>query len=164
MRQECCLELFGNEVYLNGIELGTYTAVTPGDVIRTKERSGATLQFPHSIAMITPDSVVRVENQSLVLDVGTITLTTGEDVKGVVADIRIGAPGTPKIAVQARDLLVTPASKEFTAFEVTRSNGLIAVKAGKISLVISCGSRNMRLEQGHSMSPVDKSGCGFVSQ
>ena len=89
--------LFGNEVYLNGIELGTYTAVTPGDVIRTKERSGATLQFPHSIAMITPDSVVRVENQSLVLDVGTITLTTGEDVKGVVADIRIGAPGLQKL-------------------------------------------------------------------
>jgi len=52
--------------------------------------------------MITPDSVVRVKNQSLVLDVGTITLTTGEHVKGVVADIRIGAPGTPKIAVQAQ--------------------------------------------------------------
>ena len=114
--------------------------------------------------MITPDSVVRVKNQSLVLDVGTITLTTGEHVKGVVADIRIGAPGLQKLLCRPRDLLVTPASKEFTAFEVTRSNGLIAVKAGKNSLVISCGSRNMRLEQGHSMSPVDKSGCGFVSQ
>ena len=114
--------------------------------------------------MITPDSVVRVENQSLVLDVGTITLTTGENVKGVVADIRIGGSGTAKIAVQARDLLVTPASKEITAFEVTRSNGLISVKAGKNSVVISCGSHNMRLEEGHHMSPADKPGCGLVSQ
>jgi len=92
--------LFGSEVYLNGIELGTYTAVTSGDVIRTKERAGATLQFPHSIALVTPDSVVRVENQSLVLDVGSITLRTGEDVKGVVADIRIASAGTSKLAVQ----------------------------------------------------------------
>jgi hypothetical protein len=66
-------------VYLNGTETDSSHALMAGDVIRTRERGTATLQFAGSIALIPPDSVVRLEMGNLALDSCTISMKTGKD-------------------------------------------------------------------------------------
>ena len=155
--------LFG-DAFLNGNNLETYAGVIPGDVIRTKQNVGATLQSRYSVALIAPDSVLRVENKSLALEFGTINLRTGRDVDGMTANVAMDPAGVAVIAVQARNFEVIPESADLAEFEVTRSNGLIAVKAGKNGIVISCGSNKLRLEEGHRVSTQDAPGCKFISQ
>src|SRR5690349_20227183 len=68
-------------VYLNETEIDVSSTITKGDVIRTKERGVATLQFADSVALIPPESVVRLEEGWLALDTGTISMKTGREVR-----------------------------------------------------------------------------------
>ncbi len=153
-----------NSVYLNGMDTVKYGPITVGDVIRTRERGLATLQFRHSVALIPPDSVVRIDSKFLVVDTGTVSLRTGEEVMGITADVKTDIDDSLNLRVQARDFRIGPFSKHETTLEVTRSNGLIAVRAVKNAVSITCGARALRIEEGHQISGMDKPGCVFMSQ
>ncbi|HEY1463246.1 MAG TPA: hypothetical protein VGF44_07505 [Terriglobales bacterium] len=153
--------LFPSEfVYLNGMERDTLSPVSVGDVIRTKERGSASLQFPHIIAVIPPDSVVRVESESLALDTGTISINMGNEVKSVSPpELVFDSPRQGTLFINARDLRFKPTSTALTEFDVTRSNGLISVKARKNSVTMSCGSRTVIIQEGNQVSRADKADC-----
>jgi hypothetical protein len=151
-------------VYLNGIEVDHSNPVTPGDVIRTKERGTATVQIVRSIALIPPDSVVRLESGSLALDTGTISMRTGKGVEILIpGDMKINSDHS-FVTIYARDFKISPGAADFTEFEVTRSNGLIAVTARKNAVLVSCGSRTLTLQEGNQISRADKPDCGSASE
>jgi hypothetical protein len=75
-----------SSVYLNGNELGELSTVTAGDVIRTKDHGMASLHSSRSVTSIPPDSVVRIENGSLALDGGTISMNAGEGIASVIPE------------------------------------------------------------------------------
>ena len=138
-------------VYLNGAEIDSWHAVMTGDVIRTRERAGATLQLARSIALIPPESIVRLEKGRLALDSGTISTTIGKDVRTVLAEgIKITPAADGALSILARDLAIAPASSATTEFDVTRSNGLIVITVHKNKVIVSCGSHNSSVEEGAS--------------
>jgi hypothetical protein len=158
--------LYPNEsVYLNGTEIDHSNPVSAGDVIRTKERGAATLHLARSIALIPPDSVIRLEGQSLAIDTGTISLSAGNGVRPVLpTGVNLDPTGHQRIAVYARDFKMTPANADLTEFDVMRSNGLIAISARKNAVLVSCGAHSFNVGEGSQLSRVDKSDCGSTKK
>jgi hypothetical protein len=144
-------------VYLNGTERDTLSPVSVGDVIRTKERGSASLQFVHTIALIPPDSVVRIESKTIALDTGTISMNIGNELKPVSApELTINSLAHGMLSVEARHFQIRPTSTALTEFDVTRSNGLISVTARKNAVTMSSGSRTVLIPEGHQVSRADK--------
>ncbi len=152
-------------VYLNGTEVDQLSPVLAGDVIRTKERGNASLQFSRSVALIPPESVVRIESGSLAIDTGTISMHSGEKVEVVIpGNLKITSAEPPGMRILARDFTVRPASTVLTEFDVTRSNGRIAITASKSTVLVICGHDTVTVLEGHRISRLDKPGCGFGVQ
>ncbi len=152
-------------VYLNGTEIDSSHGLMAGDVIRTRERGTATLQFAGSIALIPPDSVVRLEKGRLAIDMGTISMKTGKTIRPVLPEqLRVSSvPGAaPTVTVVARDLTIVPSSSDATEFDVTRSNRLIVVTAHKNRVTVRCGSHNSNVEEGKRLSRADATACGIA--
>lgn len=107
--------LYGTgSVYLNGAPVSNSSAVTPGDVIQTKENGAANINAPGSSVVVESNSIVRYRPEGFALDRGNISVATG---KGV--------------SVFTRDFKITPTASGWTEFYVTRANGGIGIIARK---------------------------------
>lgn len=138
--------LFGTgTVFLNGAPVSNSSAVTPGDVIQTKETGAANVNGPGYSVVIESNSIVRYRAEGFALDRGSISLATG---KGV--------------SIFARDFKITPAANGWTEFYVTRVNGSIGIIARKNSVTVSCGAGSTTVAQGQQLSRDDAANCGLV--
>jgi hypothetical protein len=104
---------------------------------------------------------VRLEDRSLAIDTGAISMKTGEGIQVALPEDLKFYSAASRITIFARDLKITPASPALTEFDVTRSNGLIAVTARRNTVIVSCGSRTSQIEEGHQVSRPDKAACGL---
>jgi hypothetical protein len=133
-------------VFLNGAPVSNSSAVTPGDVIQTKETGAANVNAPGYSVVIESNSIVRYRGEGFALDRGNISLATG---KG--------------ISIFARDFKITPAANGWTEFYVTRANGSIGIIARKNSVTVNCGAGSTTVAQGQQLSREDAANCGLVT-
>lgn len=140
--------LFGTgSVYLNGAQITNSSAVTPGDVIQTRENGAANINAPGSSVVVESNSIVRYQGEGFALDRGNISVATGNGV-----------------SVLARDFKITPASGGWTEFYVTRSNGSIGIIARKNPITVSCGASSISVKEGQQISRDDAANCGLLSK
>jgi len=102
-------------VWVNGMEAADASAVFPGDLLETKPGFSASLSADGSTVSIQPESVVKFEDNLLVLDHGNLLVGT-----------------TTGMRVRVHCIDVIPISDtEWTQYEVTDVNGNIQVAAHK---------------------------------
>jgi hypothetical protein len=102
------------EVWVNGYEAKDSSAVFPGDLIESKPDSPASLSLDGSTVLIQPESVARLQANSLVLEHGSVFVGTSKSFK-----------------LKANCITVAPLVNEWTQYEVTNLNGNIQVAARK---------------------------------
>lgn len=134
-------------VYQNGSQVSTSSAITPGDVIQTKDSGAANISAPGSTVVVESNSIVRYQAEGFALDRGNISVATGRG-----------------MTVNARDFKITPVSQDWTEFYVTRSNGSIGIMARKGAVTVHCGSRTETIKQGQQISREDAANCGAVAK
>jgi hypothetical protein len=102
-------------VWVNGMEAADASAVFPGDLLETKPGFSASLSADGSTVSIQPESVVKFEDNLLVLDHGNLLVGT-----------------TTGMRVRVHCITVIPVSDtEWTQYEVTDVNGNMQVAAHK---------------------------------
>ncbi|HEY7353868.1 MAG TPA: hypothetical protein VH596_13960 [Terriglobales bacterium] len=135
-------------VYLDGSLLGNSMPVSSGDVVETKDVSGAHVDLDGSTVMIQSNAIVRVKEGGMALDRGSVSVGTRKS-----------------ISVFARDFQITPTSSDWTQFEVARSSGLIHISAIKNDVEIKCGAQVPTvIREGHDLTRADAQNCGMVAQ
>jgi hypothetical protein len=114
-------------VWINGYEAKDSSAVFTGDLVETKPGSAASLVLEGSTALIQPESVATLQDNMLVLDHGSVSVTTSKSFK-----IRVNC------------LTVVPVSNEWTQYDVTDLNRTIQVAARKNDVYVE---REMKLRK-----------------
>jgi hypothetical protein len=124
---------------VNGTPVPRSSVVFPGDLIQTQSASQANINLGGASVTIFEGSSVRVENRGLSIEAGSVN---------------VGTP-KPDMTVRAGAVTVTPASGEWTEFEVRHLNGAVQVIARKGDLSVSDGNETMALPQGQSATRDD---------
>jgi hypothetical protein len=128
--------LYGNgTTWVNGSSIPKSSAIFSGDLVQTKTDSVANINAAGSSVIIQPDSLIQFQGSSVKLEHGGITISTSK------------AMGT-----QADDLTVTPASNDWTEFDVRNVNGTIQIVARKGDLVLQDATGLSTLPQGQQMT------------
>lgn len=99
---------------MNGYEARDSSAVFTGDLLETKPGFSASLTLDGSTVLIQPESVAKLQENMLVLDHGSVSVTTSKSFK-----------------VRVNCLTVVPTSDAWTQYDVTDVNRIIQVVARK---------------------------------
>ncbi len=117
-------------VWVNGMEAADSSEVFPGDLLETKPGFSASLSVDGSTVAIQPESIVKFEENLLLLDHGNVLVGT-----------------TTGMRVRVHCITVIPISDtEWTQYEVTDVNGSIQAAAHKKDVRIE-------LEGNHQKTP-----------
>ena len=99
---------------LNGNPAPPSIAIFPYDTVQTLQPHQATINAAGSAVILEPDTLVQYEDDALVLDHGTVLVSTSRGLK-----VRIGC------------ITVLPATTAWTQFDVTDVGGKVTVAARK---------------------------------
>ena len=119
------------EAWINGSAVPRSSAVFPGDLVQTKPDSVVNINAAGSNVMILSDSMVKFEGNAVAIEHGTVTVATS---KGM--------------ATHVGDVTVSPATANWTEFEVTDVNGSVQIMARKGDVTINDGQDTTTLAQG----------------
>lgn len=118
--------------WINGSTALKCSALFVGDLLQTDANALANIKAVGLNVIISPGSVLEVQNNSLRLSRGALTV------------------GTSRImAVQANDLRIAPASAAWTVFRVLEADGIVQIEARNGDLVLSDGTT---LHQGQEVN------------
>jgi hypothetical protein len=117
------------------------SAIFSGDLLQTRSDSVANINQPGASITILSDSLVQFQGVSVDIQHGGVAVSTS---KGVAAT--------------AGDVKVTPASNEWTEFNVTDVDGTVRIAARKGDLTISDGKDVVTLAQGQETTRDESSG------
>lgn len=117
--------------WLNGNRVPKSSAVFSGDLVQTKADSVANINAAGSSIVILSDSLVEFHGSSIKVERGAVTVST---LRG--------------LATRAGDLSVTPASSDWTEFELKDSDGIVHITARKGDLLIADETGTTTLPQG----------------
>jgi hypothetical protein len=124
--------LYGNgTTWVNGSSIPKSSAVFAGDLIQTKSDSVANINSAGSSVTIMPDSLVEFQGNAVKLERGELTVSTSKAM-GALAGV----------------LNVTPASNDWTEFDVKNSDCDIQVLARKNDVVLQDDSGTSTLREG----------------
>lgn len=124
---------------LNGAKVSNSSAVFPGDIIRTGASSQAKINAAGASATVFENSRVRLESSAISVEDGSVNVGMYKK----------------DLAAQAGAVRVTPASTDWTEFEISHRNGAVQVIARKGDVTISQGSETVTLLQGQSATRDD---------
>jgi hypothetical protein len=135
----------------------TASAIYPNDLIRTPKAVGARIEAVGSLADINPESQVQFEGDELVLDHGSVSVSTSRVLK-----VRVGC------------IRVTPVNADWTNYAVTDTDGKITVSALKSDVYIDERSGNPQqakarrserqiVHEGEQQSRTEKCGAGDMN-
>lgn len=119
------------EAWINGTAVPHSSAIFPGDMVQTKPNSVVNINAAGSNVMILSDSMVKFEGNVVSVEHGSVTVATS---RGMAT--RIG------------EVTVSPASANWTEFEVTDVNGSVQIMARKGDVSINDGQDTTTLPQG----------------
>jgi len=111
-------------VWVNGYEAKDSSAIFTGDLLETKPGFSASLTLDGSTVLLQPQSVAKLQDNMLVLDHGSVSVTTSRSFK-----------------VRVNCLTVVPVSNEWTQYDVADLNRTIQVAARKMTSTLSARSR-----------------------
>jgi hypothetical protein len=142
-------------VWVNGAEVADSTAIFKGDTIETKSGFVANLDSEGSSVLIQGESVVKLEDNHLDLEHGSVAVGTSTAMRVHVKCIR-----------------VEPVSKDRTQYDVTDLSGKVEVAAHKDDVNITQGdvarktstendpSKSATVREGQEASREESSACG----
>jgi hypothetical protein len=107
-------------VWVNGSEVPDSTAIFPGDLLETKPGFAANLSADGSMVLIQPESVLKFQGDSLLLEHGSVSVGTSKAMR-----------------VKVNCLTVVPLLSEWTQYEVTDVTGKVLVAARKNDVKIN---------------------------
>jgi hypothetical protein len=119
------------EAWINGTAVPHSSAVFPGDLVQTKPNSVVNINAAGSNVMILSDSMVQFQENAISIEHGSVTVATS---KGM--------------ATHVGEITVSPASANWTEFEVTDVNGSVQIMARKGDVNINDGQDTTTLAQG----------------
>lgn len=99
-------------VHLNGNAAPASSAIFPDDLLQTPKNAEAKIDAAGSTAVVAPESLVQVEGNQLVLEHGTVQVTTSTQMT-----VRIGC------------VLTVPVLAQWTQYDVTDVDGKVTVAA-----------------------------------
>ena len=106
-------------------------AIFSGDLLQTRSDSVAHINGSGSSVTVLADSLVKFEGSSVRIDHGGVTVSTSR-----------------QMATTAGDVTVTPASNEWTEFNVTDFDGTVRIAARKGDLLVNDGQNTATVTQG----------------
>jgi len=106
-------------------------AIFSGDLLQTRSDSTAHINGSGSSVTVLADSLVQFEGSSVRIDHGAVAVSTSK-----------------QMATTAGDVKVTPASNNWTDFNVTDFDGTVRIAARKGDLLVSDGQNTVTLPQG----------------
>ena len=119
------------EAWVNGSTVPRSSAIFPGDMVQTKPDSVVNINAAGSNVMILSDSMVKFEGNAVSIEHGTVTIATSRG-----------------MATHVGEVTVSPASANWTEFEVTDVNGTVQIMARKGDVTINDGQETTTLAQG----------------
>jgi len=107
------------------------SAIFSGDLLQTRSDSVANINQSGSTITVLSDSLVQFEGSSVDIQHGGVTVSTSKGVGAVAGDVK-----------------VTPASYNWTEFNVVDTDGTVRILARKGDLTITDGKETFTLAQG----------------
>ena len=118
--------------WINGAHVPrSSSAIFFGDLLQTRSDSVANINEPGSTITVLGDSLVQFQGASLDIEHGGVTVSTSRGVAATAGDVK-----------------VTPASNNWTEFNVTDVNGTVKIAARKGDLTVNDGKSTVLLAQG----------------
>ena len=121
--------------WVNGSAIPKSSAIFPGDLLQTKSDTVAHINGPALSVIILPDSVIEFQGKALKLEHGAVTVATSKP-----------------LVTRAGNISVTPASKNWTEFEVEGLDGSVVITARKGDLLVADGAGTSTLLEGQRTS------------
>jgi len=112
-------------VLLNKNPAPASSALFPDDLVETPQKAVARIETTGSTADINPDTMVQFEGDELVLEHGTVSVSTTRGLR-----VRVGC------------VTVTPVNTDWTHYDVTDVDGKVTVSALKSDVYIDARSSN----------------------
>ena len=116
---------------LNGNPAPASIAIFANDTVETRAQQQATINAAGSSVMLQPETLVQFEGDELILDHGTLLVSTSRGLR-----VRVGC------------ITVTPATGEWTQYDVTDIDGKVKVAARKRDVNID--ARGSKLQSARS--------------
>jgi hypothetical protein len=126
--------------WLNGSQVPKSSAIFSGDLVQTRSDSAASIHAPGSSVTVLGESLVQFEGASLKVEHGGVAVSTSK-----------------AMATTAGDVRVTPASNEWTEFNVTDTDGTVRIMARKGDLKITDDQGTTTLQQGQDTTRDEQS-------
>lgn len=118
--------------WVNGAHVPrTSSAIFSGDLLQTRSDTVANINAPGSSIAVHSDSLVQFEGAFLKIEHGGVTVSTSKGVATTAGEVR-----------------VSPASSNWTEFNVTDVDGLVRIAARKGDVTITDGKDTFTLPQG----------------
>lgn len=118
--------------WVNGAHVPrTTSAIFSGDLLQTRSDSVANINQSGSTITVLADSLVHFEGASVEIEHGGVTVSTSKSEAAVAGDVK-----------------VTPASSNWTEFNVIDTDGTVRIAARKGDLLIADGKETVTLQQG----------------
>jgi hypothetical protein len=117
--------------WVNGASIPRSSALFPGDLVQTKADSVANINILGSSVTVLSDSLIKFEGSSLEVEHGGVTVATSKS-----------------LATRLGDVTVTPASGNWTEFQVADVDGTVKIMARKGDVTISDESGTSTLPAG----------------
>ncbi len=126
--------------WLNGSEVPKSAAVFAGDLVQTKPDSTANINASGSSVMVLSDSLVKFQGPTVEIEHGAVRVGTSSG-----------------MATQAGEVIVKPAGKMWTEFQVADVDGQVQIAATKGDLTIQDEQGTTTLSQGQQTTKDDTS-------
>ena len=124
--------------WINGTSVPRSSALFPGDLVQTRPDAVVHINATGSSVMILSDSLVKYEGNAVSVEHGAVKVAT-----------------TKGMSTRAGEVVVTPATPEWTEFDVTDVNGTVEIVARKGDVSVSNGTETTRLAQGEQTTRDD---------
>lgn len=116
------------------------SAIFFGDLLQTRSDSIANINQPGSTITVFADSLIKFQGDSLNIEHGGVAISTSRGISTVAGDVK-----------------VTPATSNWTEFNVVDVDGTVRIAARKGDLTINDGKSTFLLAQGQETSRDDSS-------
>lgn len=124
---------------VNGAATMHSSAVFPGDTIRTSSSSQAKINSSGASVTVFENSSVKFESAGVSIQDGSVNIGSYKK----------------ELNAKAGDVTVTPASNDWTEFELSHRNGAVQIIARKGDVHINEGTETVTLVEGHSTTRDD---------
>jgi hypothetical protein len=106
--------------WVNGAAIPRSSAIFPGDMVQTKADTLANINLQGSSVAVAPDSLIKFEGDAVLIEHGGVTVGTSKT-----------------LATHVGDITITPATANWTEFQVADVDGTVKIMARKGDVIVT---------------------------